>query len=171
MTARVSPSITLDRSPAALQSARADLLAAEPYTDVISHLLRRAHFRTEAAFTQGAPDTGLTPRQQALLIAACQYPGSTQNQLAALIALDRNSLAEMLSRMERKGLLIRKKSTQDSRCRSVFVTPAGASLLNRIQSHRAKVEASIIEAVPPEHRAVFMQCLKHLAGVDDATET
>jgi len=171
MPSRVAASRVLDCSPAALAGARAVLLEAESFTEVVSHLLRRAHFRAEAAFSHAAPDTGLTARQQALLIAVCQHPGSTQNQLAALIALDRNSLAEMLSRMERKGLLTRKKSDQDSRCRTVFVTAAGASLLNRILSHRAKVEASIIEAVPTEHRAVFMQCLKHLAGVDDTVKT
>ena len=51
-------------------------------TDVVSHLLRRAHFRAEALFDAELGQWGLTPRQKALLVTAHQHRGETQNQLA-----------------------------------------------------------------------------------------
>ena len=75
-------------------------------TQVASHLLRRAHFRAEALFAQAFPDEDLTPRQKALLITVHQNPGATQSRIAELIALDRNSFAEMIARMTAKGYVL-----------------------------------------------------------------
>ena len=73
-------------------------------TQVASHLLRRAHFRAEALFAQAFPDEDLTPRQKALLITVHQHPGATQSRIAELIALDRNSFAEMIARMTARAM-------------------------------------------------------------------
>ncbi|MDX3904345.1 MAG: MarR family winged helix-turn-helix transcriptional regulator [Pigmentiphaga sp.] len=144
---------------------RTDVVQAFELTDVVSHLLRRAHFRAEALFMQAFQDEDLTPRQKALLITVCKHPGATQNQLAEDIALDRNSLADMINRLVRKGYLQRRRSADDKRAYAVYITEAGVDLLERVLPRDKDVEEAIIAVLPPEYRALFIKCLKLMAGV------
>jgi DNA-binding MarR family transcriptional regulator len=158
----------IDQAPSAAQppAGQAALVREFELTDVVSHLLRRAHFRAEALFAQAFPDEDLTPRQKALLIIACKYPGATQNQLADHIALDRNSLADLVNRLLRKGYLRRQPSPDDGRANAVYITAAGVELLERVLPRDKEVEQAIIGALPEEYRPLFIKCLKMMAGVN-----
>ncbi len=135
-------------------------------TQVASHLLRRAHFRAEGLFAQAFPDEDLTPRQKALLITVYQNPGATQNRIAELIALDRNSFAEMIARMTAKGYVRRTRSAQDARAYALEITEEGMALLARILPQDADVEAQVLAPIPPELRPVFLKCLRLMAGLE-----
>lgn len=135
-------------------------------TDVVSHLLRRAHFRAENLFQAELGRWRLTPRQKALLVSVYQHPGETQNEMADRIALDRNSLAEMLRRMVSRGLLKRVPSKQDRRAFHIFLTPKGEALLGEILPHDAKVEEQILAPLPAEYRPLFRKCLKMMVGLE-----
>ncbi len=139
-------------------------------TQVASHLLRRAHFRAEALFAEAFPDEDLTPRQKALLITVYQHPGATQNRIAELIALDRNSFAEMIARMTAKGYVRRTRSAQDGRAYALEITDAGVALLARILPKDAQVEAQVLAPIPEELRPVFLKCLRLMAGLEPQDE-
>ncbi|CAB3829085.1 MarR family winged helix-turn-helix transcriptional regulator [Achromobacter piechaudii] len=139
-------------------------------TQVASHLLRRAHFRAEALFAEAFPDEDLTPRQKALLITVYQHPGATQNRIAELIALDRNSFAEMIARMTAKGYVRRTRSAQDGRAYALEITDAGVALLARILPKDAQVEAQVLAPIPEELRPVFLKCLRLMAGLEAQDE-
>ncbi|MGE8634948.1 MarR family winged helix-turn-helix transcriptional regulator [Achromobacter sp.] len=139
-------------------------------TQVASHLLRRAHFRAEALFAEAFPDEDLTPRQKALLITVYQHPGATQNRIAELIALDRNSFAEMIARMTAKGYVRRTRSAQDGRAYALEITDAGVALLARILPRDAQVEAQVLAPIPEELRPVFLKCLRLMAGLEAQDE-
>ena len=91
-------------------------------------------------FAQAFPDEDLTPRQKALLITVHQHPGATQSRIAELIALDRNSFAEMIARMTAKGVR-RTRSAEDARAYALEITEAGLDLLMRVLPRDAQVEA------------------------------
>ena len=132
-------------------------------TQVASHLLRRAHFRAEGLFAQAFPEEDLTPRQKALLITVHQNPGATQSRIAELIALDRNSFAEMIARMTAKGYVRRTRSAQDARAYALEITDEGMALLARVLPRDAEVEAEVLAPIPPELRPVFLKCLRLLS--------
>jgi DNA-binding MarR family transcriptional regulator len=134
--------------------------------DVVSHLLRRAHFRAEEIFNERAGRFGLTPRQKALLIVAYRHPGANQSELAERIAIDRNTIAEMLSRMVKAGLLVRSKDPGDARSNRLYITPRGIGLLKEIMPVDRTVEHAVMETLPPEYRPLFVKCLKRMVGVD-----
>ncbi|MCU0868619.1 MAG: MarR family transcriptional regulator [Burkholderiales bacterium] len=140
-------------------------------TDVVSHLLRRAHFRAEELFAQEFGKDGLTPRQKALLITAHQNPGANQNELAERIALDRNTFAEMAARMVTNGYLVRDRSPDDARAWRIFVTPKGVDALLDMLPRDVGVEARLIDPLPDEYRPLFVKCLKILAGLEPARGT
>lgn len=131
--------------------------------NVISHLLRRAHFAAEDVFAREFAAEDITPRQKAALIAVYQQPGVNQNALAALLFMDRNTIAEMASRLAARGLIKRAPASDDRRAYQLFLTPTGASLLERVILRDAEVERQIIAKVPAKDRAIFTRCLRLLA--------
>lgn len=135
-------------------------------TDVVSHLLRRAHFRAEDLFAQEFGRDGLTPRQKALLITAYQNPGANQNELADKIAIDRNSFAEMLNRMVANGYVRRQRARDDARAYEIHITQKGIQLLLEVLPRDLEVECKVIDPLPPELQPIFMKCLRIMVGLD-----
>ena len=135
--------------------------------NVVSHLLRRAHFRAEEIFSQRAGHLGLTPRQKALLIAAYRLPGANQSELATQIALDRNTFAEMLTRMVAAGMLVRDRDPGDARAKRIFITRRGIERLKEIMPIDKVVEAAVVDSLPLEYRPLFLKCLRLMVGVDN----
>ena len=135
-------------------------------TNVVSHLLRRAHFRAEEIFGEELGARGLTPRQKALLIIAYQNPGASQNELAQKIAIDRNSFAEMLARMVARGYVRRERSRDDGRAYEITITEKGVRAVEEVLPGDARVEKRIMAPLPEELRPLFVKCLKIMAGLE-----
>lgn len=131
--------------------------------DIASHLLRRAHFAAEDIFAKEFAAEAITPRQKAALIAVYQQPGINQNELAALLVMDRNTVAEMVSRLAERALMKRMPAANDRRAYRLYLAPEGAKLLDRVILRDAKVEKAILAKVPSRDRAVLMRCLRILA--------
>lgn len=131
--------------------------------DVPSHLLRRAHFKAEQIFAETFADEDVTPRQKAALILLYQQPGLSQNTLAERLAMDRNTVAEMVKRMHRSELLERRPSPIDARAYQLFITPLGMELLSRVMPRDMEVEAMLLTKLPEEYRSLFVKCLRLIA--------
>jgi len=131
--------------------------------NVISHLLRRAHFAAEEIFAKEFAEEAITPRQKAALIAVYQRPGINQNELSALLFMDRNTVAEMVARLVRRALLKRRPSPEDRRAFQLFLARKGAALLDSVILRDARVERAIEDRIPRKDRAVLMRCLRLLA--------
>ncbi|MGV2908979.1 MarR family winged helix-turn-helix transcriptional regulator [Achromobacter sp. AGC25] len=128
--------------------------------DVPSHLLRRAHFKAEEMFAATFPGEGVTPRQKAALVLLYQEPGLSQNSLAERLAMDRNTVAEMVRRMHSGGLIERRPSPTDARAYQLYVAPAGMDLLCRVMPRDVLVEDQLLARLPEEYRGLFVKCLR-----------
>ena len=53
---------------------------------------------------------GLTPRQLAVLITVSQTEGQSQTGLVERTGIDRSTMADIVRRMQRKGLLKRRRT-------------------------------------------------------------
>ncbi|MCA8157935.1 MarR family winged helix-turn-helix transcriptional regulator [Burkholderia contaminans] len=131
--------------------------------DVPSHLLRRAHFKAEEIFANTFSDEGVTPRQKAALVLLYQEPGRNQNTLSERLAMDRNTVAEMVRRMSRGGLIERRPSPEDARAYQLYVAAAGMDLLNRVMPRDSAVEERLLARLPEEYRSLFVKCLRLIA--------
>jgi DNA-binding MarR family transcriptional regulator len=128
--------------------------------DVVSHLLRRAHFAAEERFAREFADEQITPRQKATLIAVYQRPGLSQNMLAEHLFMDRNTVAEMVTRLVARRLLERRPSAGDRRAHELFLAPDGAAMLNRVIPRDGSIERAILQALPEGDAKRFMKYLR-----------
>jgi DNA-binding MarR family transcriptional regulator len=137
-------------------------------TDILSgsatHLLHRAlqialDYHAEAAGTEG-----LTQRQFAVLAAAGASEGLTQSDLVRATGIDRSTLADLVARMIRKGLLERERSATDARANSVRLSDAGRVALADGSGPAAEADAKFLSLLSPKKRDTFV---KMLAGLSD----
>lgn len=138
--------------------------------NVPSHLLRRAHFKAEEIFASTFAEEGVTPRQKAALVLLYQEPGLNQNALAERLSMDRNTVAEMVRRMSKAGLIDRRPSPGDGRAYQLFIAGNGIELLNRVLLRDGAVEEQLLAKLPEEYRGLFVKCLRLIAeagGEDD----
>lgn len=137
--------------------------------NILSHLLRRAHFRAEEIFAAEFSAESITPRQKAALVILYHNPGLNQNGLADRLFMDRNTVAEMVRRLVLNGLVQRTPSKDDQRAYQLFLAPDGARLLNAVMPRDMEVERRIADRLPPEYRPLFAKCLKLLIEPDGDT--
>ena len=80
------------------------------------------------------------------------------------IDLDRSTLADIVRRMQRKGLLQRRRTKEDARAYAVKLTEEGRRLLRLAEPLARRVDDRILEALPVRQREQFVDDL--LAIVD-----
>ncbi len=123
------------------------------------HLLHRAG-QCAADIFQGEMSEGdLTPRQYAVLVAVSQNEGLSQTQLVEKTGIDRSTLADIVRRMLKKGLLQRRRTKDDARAYAVKLTDEGWRVLKAADPLAKRVDDRILAALPGQQRERFVQDL------------
>lgn len=135
----------------------------------ISHLIHRAEQCSTDMFGTIAPNGLLTPRQFAILDAIKDNPGISQTGLVNMTGIDRSTLADIVRRMLEKDLVQRERTQKDARAYAVKLTRKGTNTLKKIQPLAETVDKEILEAIPKEHRTLFVSLLAEM--VDNLSES
>ncbi|HEY3686114.1 MAG TPA: MarR family winged helix-turn-helix transcriptional regulator [Streptosporangiaceae bacterium] len=110
----------------------------------------------------------LTRAQYAVLRVIAAHPGAEQSAVAAAAATDHATLAAMLLRLERRGLVTRAPDPADRRRRLVRLTPAGSRTLRATADHAETLNAELLRRLTPAERTRLHALLAKLAGTPDA---
>jgi DNA-binding MarR family transcriptional regulator len=130
------------------------------------HLLRRCHQRSHELYNEVTAEFGLTRQQFALLLALLQQPGASVQEIADVTGTDRNTLGGIVSRLESKKLIERRRSDRDARAYELQISAAGIALLRQMEGAIATVGERILEPLKPAERADFLRYARKLAGID-----
>lgn len=87
----------------------------------LNHELERASRRMEAS-------SGVTAQQRMMIRCVGKYPGMTASQLAEQFHLDAGTVSTALGRLERKGLIERRRGHRDRRRVTLGLTAAGRTI-------------------------------------------
>ena len=123
------------------------------------HLLHRAGQRAGDIFADEMSKVKLTPRQYAVLVSVAEHEGLSQTGLVERTGIDRSTLADIIRRMLRKGLLQRKRTKEDARAYSVRLTEEGRQLLETAAPGAARSEERLLAALPNHQRDAFLLAL------------
>ncbi len=130
-------------------------------------LIRRLHQIHCGLFLDETQGSDVTPVQYSLLTTLAMLGEIDQITLANEIGLERTSVAEVIARLEKKGLLLRKRSTTDRRVKLVKLSRKGQHLLKRLQENVQKAHERTVEAIPEEEKALFMLQLIRLVEANN----
>ena len=115
-----------------------------------SHLLRRAEQFAAELFARSELHDGVTLRQTVLLAAIAEAEGASQSDLVRTTGVDRSTLAEMMARMEKRGLIARAAAADDGRAKSVRLTADGRRRLAAVLPAIRNVDRSLLAALPAD---------------------
>ena len=126
------------------------------------HLLHRAGQCAGDVFAAEIGETDLTPRQYAVLHTVSQNEGLSQTDLVQHTGVDRSTLADIVRRMLKKGLLQRRRTKEDARAYAVKLTEEGWRVLKSAEPVVKRVDERILSALPSKQRE---QLLADLAAI------
>ena len=130
----------------------------------VLHLLHRAQQAADEAFASAFADTGLTPRQLAVLVIVAEREGTNQVGLVDATGIDRSTTADLVRRLMRKGLLARRRARHDARSNVLRLTDEGKAMLSTLRTRAAEVDRMLLDALPEASRAHFVDALARIAA-------
>jgi DNA-binding MarR family transcriptional regulator len=98
----------------------------------------------------------LTPRQFAVLLSISQNEGLSQTKLVEQTGVDRSTLADIVRRMLRKGLVQRRRTKEDARAYAVRLTEEGWRVLRASEPVVRRVDERILAVLPQKQREQFL---------------
>jgi len=123
------------------------------------HLLHRAGQCAGDIFQAEMATGDLTPRQYAVLVTVSEHEGLSQTNLVELTGIDRSTLADIIRRMLKKGLLQRRRTKEDARAYAVRLTDEGWRTLQQAQPLAQRVDERVLSVLPGQQRDRFLQDL------------
>ncbi len=123
------------------------------------HLLHRAGQFAGDIFQSKMGESDLTPRQYAVLLTVAGNEGLSQTQLVDKTGIDRSTLADIVRRMLKKGLIQRRRTREDARAYAVKLSEDGWRLLKAVEPIARDVDAAIIATLSGEDRERFIGLL------------
>lgn len=100
--------------------------------DFLPYLLNRAGLRIGVMFSRDIEDLDVTLPMWRVLLELWQKGDHRLGELAERTSIDLSTLSRLLVTMQRKGLIVRRRSGLDGRALSLTLTPLGMELTERI---------------------------------------
>jgi DNA-binding MarR family transcriptional regulator len=131
------------------------------------HLIRRLQQISLALFMDETKEFEITPVQYSALLAIEIHGGIDQTALCNIIAFDRSTIGEVVSRLERKSLIKRTTGANDRRTKLLYITPAGRKLIEDIEPAVQSTQRRILEPLTMSERTTLMRMLKKLVHLNN----
>lgn len=132
------------------------------------HLIRRAQQIAVSIFTEQCRSHGATSVQYGILYMVGRHPGIDQISLANLVALDRSNTGEVVGRLEERGLLRRTSGNVDRRTKRVYLTPAGAELVDEMTPDVERAQERMLDPLSDDERETLMALLEKFVDINNA---
>ena len=102
---------------------------------------------------------GLHVGQEMTLLPLWDEEGMTQSELARRVDVDLSTMSKMLYRLERAGIVERRRDTVDTRVSFVFLTDAGRALQHRVITAWEEVDQRAMRGLTDDEQATLHQLL------------
>ena len=129
-------------------------------------LLRRAWYGLNQSFRRRIAHIGVTPDQFTAMRTLLENAavGLTQSELTKQMASDPNTIASLVERMEKSGLLERHAHENDRRAYRLRLKAVGKKKYEEVREIAIALQTELLSTLAPEKREEF---LEELAKVGD----
>lgn len=163
-TSRISSLRKSETSPA---RGAADHWRSKTLLDRPGFLVRRLHQIHVALFIDACASEAITPIQYSVMAALDQLGTVDQTTLSRVTALERTSVADVVRRLQGRGLIRRTSSPNDQRMAMAGLTAQGRALLKRLSRAAARAHQRTVAALADDDRAFFLDALDRLVDAHD----
>lgn len=134
-------------------------------------LLHRANQIATERFAGAVGDSELTPRQVQVLAAIEAHEGVSQTDIVNATGIDRSTLADIMRRLLKRGLILRRRTQEDARAYAVKLTDAGRHELANGMPALANVEKGLLATLPTKQRADLVALLGQVVTASEQPAT
>ncbi|MBC2876442.1 MULTISPECIES: MarR family winged helix-turn-helix transcriptional regulator [Streptomyces] len=127
-------------------------------------LLAQIGAHAAGRFGERVAALGLTPPDVGLLRMIANRPGLSQRALAADLGVVPSRVVTLVDHLDGKGLVERRRSTEDRRNHALHLSPGGRRMLEEIGEVAAEHEADICAGLDAEERATLTALLERVAA-------
>ena len=104
----------------------------------------------------------ITPVQHGVLFVLMGSPWLDQTTIGYELGLDRTTSADVIRRLEEKGLLGRRVNPDDRRSRQTFITEAGLAAMQEISTGMNQAQDRLLDPLTAKQRQTFMAMLTQI---------
>jgi DNA-binding MarR family transcriptional regulator len=130
-------------------------------------LARRLHQINVALFLDEFDDLKVTPVQWGVLTVIAGSPGISYTELASQVGMDRVNAANVVDRLEERGIIAQQRNEADRRQISIYITDHGIALLDEYESRIAKVQEKLLAPLSKADQETFLQLLRRLVDANN----
>ena len=109
----------------------------------------------------------VTPQQAETLQLIAEKGALSTSTLATLLGIDPSTASRNLSGLEKAGLIVRQKGSDDGRQTDVRLTPKGRRAAQYVGNGASSAFAALLDKVPRGERARVIEALEAVAKVVD----
>ena len=128
-------------------------------------LLRSAWYGLNQAFRRRITHLDITPDQYTVLrnLAEAGSGGITQSELTRKMTSDPNTVASLVDRMEKAGLLHRETDLRDRRVRRLRLAPPGRRKFKSARDIAMQLQVEVLECLSSREQDHFIGILEKIA--------
>jgi DNA-binding MarR family transcriptional regulator len=131
----------------------------------IGYLIRRAQQQHVAVWSRVA-SAEISSVQYTILVVLDRLGEASQRELCDAVDLDRSTIADLVSRMERRGLVERRRDPDDARRKTVTLAEPGRVERERLRPLVNEVQETLTRSMSPVERRALRAGLRALLGLD-----
>jgi DNA-binding MarR family transcriptional regulator len=145
------------------RNAAEEIEVAEFAGQLFFRLWRASHTRMADALQT----VGLTPALFALLNVLGAREGAIQQELGAVMGIDRSTMVLLVDELESAGLAKRRPHPDDRRAREVAITAKGRRVLERARRMARQVEDEVLGGLDAGERRELLALLPRVKAPDE----
>ena len=131
------------------------------------YLVRRLHQIHVAMFLEECATFGITPVQYAVMTALLNRPGADQVTIARDAGIDRTNVADVLARLDQRGLIHRETSKEDRRQRIAHLTPEGDRVAREMEHASLSAQSKFMAPLSDEKQTQLMSLMTDLVEANN----
>ncbi|MFJ9770935.1 MarR family winged helix-turn-helix transcriptional regulator [Kitasatospora sp. NPDC101157] len=110
----------------------------------------------------------LTAPQFAVLLVLALEPGADQRTVGERASLDKATMAEMVARLVRRGLVLRRRDPADGRRKLLALSQSGAQAVREATGGVVRVQRVLFEPLTPEEQVEIVRVMAKIARLEPA---
>lgn len=130
-------------------------------------LVRRLNQIHYALFFEECKTQNVTPVQYGILTALSLQPWIDQTAIGLEVGLDRTTTADVIKRLEEKGLVDRRINPMDRRSRQALITAEGLRVMGLLQEGMMRAQERLLEPLSPRNQEIFKKLLSTLVEANN----
>ncbi|AZY53520.1 MarR family winged helix-turn-helix transcriptional regulator [Bordetella avium] len=131
------------------------------------YLVRRLNQIHYALFYEECKTQNITPVQYGVLTALSLSPWLDQTAVGMELGLDRTTTADVIKRLQERGLVNRRVNPNDRRSRQAVITQEGLRIMGLLQTGMARAQQRLVSPLSPRNQEIFMKLLSTLVEANN----